>query len=103
MIAPALLACDDGFVPKERYTTRGFLDVEMSRLWPRVWQIACREEELPAAGDFVEYRIGDQSILVVREASGSIAAFHNACLHRGTRLAEGQGHFKGERIRCPYH
>jgi phenylpropionate dioxygenase-like ring-hydroxylating dioxygenase large terminal subunit len=103
MNAPALLARDDGFVPKERYTTRAFLDVEMEHLWPRVWQIACREEELAATGDWVEYRIGDQSVLIVREASGAIRAFHNACLHRGTRLAEGQGHFKGERIRCPYH
>jgi phenylpropionate dioxygenase-like ring-hydroxylating dioxygenase large terminal subunit len=103
MIAPALLVRHDGFVPKERYTTRGFLDLEMTRLWPRVWQIACREEELPSAGDWVEYQIGDQSILIVRGDTGGISAFHNACLHRGTRLAEGHGRFKGERIRCPYH
>jgi phenylpropionate dioxygenase-like ring-hydroxylating dioxygenase large terminal subunit len=93
---------DDGLVPKERYTSRAFLDLEMERLWGRVWQIACREE-LAAVGDFVEYAIGDQSILVVRAAPGEVAAFHNACLHRGTRLASGCGHFDGERIQCPYH
>jgi phenylpropionate dioxygenase-like ring-hydroxylating dioxygenase large terminal subunit len=103
MVSPVLLAADGGLVPKERYVSRAFLDLEMDRLWSRVWQVACREEELPAVGDYVEYKIGDQSILVVRAAPGEVRAFHNACLHRGTRLAAACGHFAGERIRCPYH
>src|SRR4051794_29055123 len=90
-------------IPKERYISREYLDLEMERLWPRVWQIACREEELPKPGDYVEYVIGDQSILVVRGADGSIGAYYNACLHRGTRLGSGVGSFADERIRCTYH
>jgi phenylpropionate dioxygenase-like ring-hydroxylating dioxygenase large terminal subunit len=93
----------DGLVPKDRYTSRAFADLEMERLWPRIWQIACREEELATPGDFVEYAIGDQSILVVRTDTGAIAAFHNACLHRGTRLASGCGRAEGGELRCPYH
>ncbi|HSD10315.1 MAG TPA: aromatic ring-hydroxylating dioxygenase subunit alpha [Candidatus Binatia bacterium] len=94
---------DDGLIPKERYVSRAFLDLEMERLWPRVWQIACREEELAEVGDYVEYVIGDQSILVVRSASKAIQAFFNTCLHRGTRLAEGRGRFAEGRVRCRYH
>ena len=90
-------------IPKERYISREFVDVEMERLWPRVWQIACREEEVPRPGDYVEYVIGDQSILVVRGADGSIGAYYNACLHRGTRLGSGVGSFTEGRIRCTYH
>ena len=93
----------DGFVPKERYVSQAFLDLEMERLWPRVWQIACREEEVSGAGDFVEYSIGDQSILVVRTDGGRLVAHHNACLHRGTRLASGSGTFDEGSIRCRYH
>jgi len=44
-----LLVRPDGFLPKERYTTTEFSDLELDRLWPRVWQIAGREEELAAA------------------------------------------------------
>ncbi len=54
-------------------------------------------------GDFCEYLIGDQSILVVRSAPDVIRAHHNTCLHRGTRLAEGSGHFDDGWIRCRYH
>ncbi len=68
-----------------------------------MWQVACREEEVAAPGDFVEYTIGEQSILVVRAADGQVVAHHNACLHRGTRLAEGAGTFPDGTIRCRYH
>ena len=98
-----MLVGDDGTVPKERYVSRAFLDLEMERLWPRVWQVACREEELAGVGDYVDYVIGDQSILVVRAAPDIIKAYFNTCLHRGTRLGEGCGSFAGGTIRCRYH
>lgn len=90
-------------VPSARYTSRDFFDLEMERLWPRVWQVACREEEVPNPGDFLEYTIGDQSILIVRSAPDTINAFYNACAHRGTRLAAGTGNFATSQIRCRYH
>jgi phenylpropionate dioxygenase-like ring-hydroxylating dioxygenase large terminal subunit len=90
-------------VPKERYTSREFFDLEMEKLWPRVWQVACREEEIPNSGDFLEYTIGDQSILVVRTNPTTIKAYFNACPHRGTRLATGIGNFATGEIRCRYH
>src|SRR5450756_2436426 len=98
-----LLVRPDGTVPKERYTSRVFVDLEMERLWSRVWQIACREEEIAQPGDYLEYTIGDQSILVVRGDDGAIRAFFNHCLHRGTRLASGVGNFTDGQIRCRYH
>ena len=94
---------NDGMLPKERYVSQAFLELEMERLWPRVWQIACREEELEKPGDFVEYVIGDQSILVLRAEDGRVRAFYNTCRHRGMRLGAGCGHFEDGVIRCPYH
>jgi phenylpropionate dioxygenase-like ring-hydroxylating dioxygenase large terminal subunit len=99
----SVLVHDDGFVPTARYTSPAFADLELERLWARVWQVACREEELADAGDYVEYSIGDDSMLVVRGGDGAIRAFHNTCLHRGTRLAEGAGTFADDCIRCPFH
>jgi nitrite reductase/ring-hydroxylating ferredoxin subunit len=92
-----------GLVPRERYVSREFAALELDRLWSRVWQVAARVEELAEPGDHVEYRIGDQSVLVVRGEDGGVRAFHNACLHRGTRLANGRGCFEGGVVRCRYH
>ena len=90
-------------VPRERYFDRDFFEMEKELLWPRVWQMACRLEEIPAAGDFVEYEICDQSIVVVRQEDLSVKAFYNACRHRATELCKGSGRVAGGQIKCPFH
>ena len=77
-------------VRKERYYDPDFYAMEAELLWPRVWQMACRLEEIPLLGDFAEYQILDQSVLVVRTEDG-VRAFHNTCRHRGVRIARGPG------------
>ena len=86
---------------RERYISADFARLEAEKLWPRVWQVACRVEEGEKPGDFCEYEIGDQSILVVRTDENQIKALHNACQHRGMRLKEGKG--TCAEIRCRSH
>jgi phenylpropionate dioxygenase-like ring-hydroxylating dioxygenase large terminal subunit len=93
---------ESALVPKERYISTDWLAAEYERLWPKVWQMACRVEQIPRNGDYYEYMIGTQSILVVRENEDSIKAFRNACLHRATRICSGTGNTDDE-LRCPFH
>jgi hypothetical protein len=44
-------------IPKQRYYDPEFYALEAELFWPRVWQMACRLEEIPKPGDFVEYEI----------------------------------------------
>jgi len=37
----------DDFVPKADILDRRFHELEKEHLWPKVWQIACRLEEIP--------------------------------------------------------
>ena len=76
-------------VPAWYYTSPEFHALEVEKLWSRVWQLACLEEEIPNVGDYHVYEIADMSFLIVRTADG-IKAFRNACLHRGRRLRETQ-------------
>ena len=55
-------------VPAYRYTSRNYVSKEQEKLWPAVWQLVCRLEDIPHVGDYLEYLIGDQSILIVRSA-----------------------------------
>jgi nitrite reductase/ring-hydroxylating ferredoxin subunit len=89
-------------VRKERYYDPEFFQREAEDLWSRVWQMACRLEEIPAAGDYVEYSILDQSVIVVRGEDEVVRAFHNACRHRGVRLVDGPGSSKSG-FTCPFH
>ena len=90
-------------VPAARYYDAAFARLEDERLWSRTWQMACRLEEIPSPGDFVEYTIGHQSVVVVRLDRDTIRAYHNTCRHRGTQLAVGSGSFRGGQIVCPFH
>lgn len=89
-------------VPKQRYFDTDFYRAEAELLWPRVWQMACRLEEIPHPGDFTEYEILDQSIIVVRTEDLGVRAFQNACRHRGVKLVEGRGHCESG-FTCPFH
>ena len=89
------------FLPKDAYLSREWLEAEKQKLWPKVWQIACRAEEVKQVGDYVTYNIADESIIVVRASEGRIEAFYNVCQHRGRRLAEGCG--RTNVFRCKYH
>jgi len=46
-----LLVREDDALPRARYTSPEFAAAEFERLWARVWQVACREEEIASPGD----------------------------------------------------
>jgi phenylpropionate dioxygenase-like ring-hydroxylating dioxygenase large terminal subunit len=88
-------------IPAWYYTSPEFHALEVEKLWSRVWQLACLEDEIPEVGDYHVYEIADLSFLIVRTEDG-IKAYRNACLHRGRLLRETHG--KGARnIRCAFH
>lgn len=88
-------------VPVERYTSQAFHDLEVEKVWKKVWQVACRVEDIPEAGEFVKYDIAGVSVLVVRQKDGSIKAVRNICLHRGRTLKEKDG--RADNFQCPFH
>ena len=105
--APASLAYEHGEhlgsepLAATRYTSQAFFDREVDKLWPHVWQMVCREEDIPDVGDVCVYDIVDKSFLVTRVADDEIRAYYNVCLHRGRKLRTESGHT--DDFRCPFH
>ena len=89
-------------IPKQRYYDAEFFALEAELLWSRVWQLACRLEEIPGPRDFAEYQILDQSVIVVRGDDLVVRAFQNSCRHRGVRLVGGAGHCE-RGFQCSFH
>ncbi|MCB2079507.1 MAG: aromatic ring-hydroxylating dioxygenase subunit alpha [Novosphingobium sp.] len=85
----------------EAFVSDDYARAEPERLWRKVWQHACREEDIAEVGDYVVYDICNDTILVVRSGPDEISAFFNVCAHRGRRLADGCGHAR--QFRCSYH
>src|SRR5690606_1327536 len=93
-------------IPSKRYYDEEFFRLEQERLWPHVWQMACRLETIPEIGDWIEYENAGHSVIVVRTRDG-VKAFHNACRHRGVPFAGGSGTAHGNCAKtgfiCPFH
>lgn len=90
-----------GTIPVANYLDPAYFADEVKYLWPRVWQVVCREEEIPNSADFVLYENVGMSLIISRQADSSIKALHNSCLHRGRRLVTEKG--CKARFTCPYH
>lgn len=91
-------------IPTPRYFDAEFYALETERLWPHVWQMACRLEQIAEVGDWVEYTNLGKSVIVVRTKDG-VKAFHNACRHRGVPFVGegGHGNCKTPGFICPFH
>lgn len=88
-------------VAADRYTSAAFFEAERTRMWPNVWQMAARDDELPDPGDLVVYENVGRSYVLVRQADGAVRAFHNVCLHRGRKLRTESG--SATELECPFH
>lgn len=90
-------------LPSRYYTDPSVFALEQERFFSSMWVCAGRTEEISGPGDFVVREIAGDSLILTRGSDGMLAAFHNVCRHRGTRLCtDGCGTFAGS-IQCPYH
>ena len=93
----------DADISTDRYTDAAFAQLEFETLWGKTWQFACREEHIPAVGDYYVYDIGPYSFIVTRVAKDQVKAFYNACLHRGTMLRAAGSQGSAAEFRCSFH
>lgn len=75
---------------------------ELERLVFRSWLYAAHTSQLSAAGDYVLFEVGEDSIIVCRDESGEVRAMHNICRHRGARVCEAASGNRKTFV-CPYH
>lgn len=88
-------------MPGAFYNDPGLLALEVEKLFHQEWVCVGRVEEVEKPGDFFTYRLGKESILVVRGQDGKLRALSNVCRHRGSLIAEGAGNRR--LFSCPYH
>lgn len=74
--------------------------LERQRLFLDTPQLVGFAGEVPP-GSFKTFDVLDVPIVISRDEQGALAAFINACGHRGHRVAEGSATKK--RMNCPFH
>ncbi|MFP8967212.1 aromatic ring-hydroxylating oxygenase subunit alpha [Pokkaliibacter sp. CJK22405] len=102
------LACDlqerDRFysLPQNFYNDPQYHQHDMEEIFYKEWLMVGVVSEIPKKGNYITVQVGDNPILVVRGAGGTIEAFFNVCRHRGSRLCT-QHRGKVAKLVCPYH
>jgi Rieske 2Fe-2S family protein len=92
----------EGPLQRDFYVAREVFEADLARIFHRHWLFAGYSFQVGRPGDFFTYRVGSESIIVVRDRQGAIRAFHNVCRHRGSQICKtetGTAH----RLVCPYH
>ncbi|MBZ9671808.1 aromatic ring-hydroxylating oxygenase subunit alpha [Mesorhizobium sp. ES1-3] len=91
-------------LPSSAYWHQENYQRDLDAIWYRNWLLVCREADLAQPLAFRTFRVGTQEILVLRDETGALRAFHNTCRHRGSQLCqESEGRLKARLITCPYH
>ena len=90
-------------LPREYYVSPQILADELESIHARAWNCVGRASMLVAPGDYITRTIAGESIIVLRDRSGTLRAFFNVCRHRGTRLCREDSGQLGETIQCSYH
>jgi len=92
----------DYSLPQPLYNDPYMFRLDMEEIFQKEWLFVGMSSEIPTKGDYFTVEIGQNPVLVVRGADGSINAFHNSCRHRGSRIcSEHRG--KVANLVCPYH
>jgi glycine betaine catabolism A len=90
-------------LPGEFFTDERLYGAELEYLFGRHWLFVASEAEIPEAGDYRTFQVGPWPLFVLRRDDGSIAAFHNTCRHRGSRILQQDAGVVGSTLVCPYH
>ncbi|WP_225029628.1 aromatic ring-hydroxylating oxygenase subunit alpha [Xinfangfangia pollutisoli] len=100
--SPRLTHCPPG-LPQRAYLAQDWFDRELATVFARHWVAVGRLDDF-APGTARSVTVGAAPVVVTRSAKGDLAAFHNACRHRGSELcAPGQTRQIGRLLTCPYH
>ncbi len=75
---------------------------DMDQVVGRKWIVAGHVDQIRNKGDYFLFKIGDESIIIVRSDESTVNAFYNVCRHRGSLICiKPQG--RVARLTCPYH
>lgn len=90
-------------LPGWSYHNDALLELEKEHVFLNHWQIACHVSDVPEPGNYLSFDMMGERALILRDAGGSVRAFHNICRHRGSRLvAEERGRCRNALV-CPFH
>ncbi len=85
------------FLDAERYR------LEQERLFRRLPMVVTLSSQIPEPGSVMAHDGYGVPLLVVRDLSGRVRCFLNACMHKGAKLVHDCEPQRKNKVTCPYH
>ena len=89
-------------VHRRAYVDPAIFELELERIFGRLWIYVAHESQLKKPGDFVRTHLAGNEVLITRHEAGKIRVLHNRCPHRGARICM-VDHGTSRLFSCPYH
>lgn len=89
-------------LPAAWYTDEEMYQLERRAIFSKRWLFITASSRLPNPGDFLRYTIAGYDIVLIKDRSGTINAFHNVCRHRAYQVVEEDAGHKNI-LSCRYH
>jgi len=96
--------CDieNGTISGMMFSDEAIYRKELERIFARCWLFVAHESQIPNTGDYITTTMGEDEVIVVRQKSGEVKVFLNACPHRGNKVCFSEsGSTRG--FICNYH
>lgn len=89
-------------LPAQWYTYREMYELERRAIFSKKWLLTTHKLRLPESGDWLRYDVAGFDLVVCKDRTGSINAFHNVCRHRAFPIVTKEtGH--NSVFSCKYH
>src|SRR3989449_2919583 len=97
-----LVDISHGEISREIFVNPDIYQQEQEQVFARSWLFVGHESQVPNPGDYFQSRMGEESVLLVRDRRGELHVFLNTCRHRGMKVCR---YDDGNALlfTCPFH
>lgn len=90
-------------VHKDLFISSRIFELEMAHLFTNTWVYVGHDSQIPKTGDYFATTVGDEAVIMIRDADDSVRVLYNRCPHKGVMLIHDTYGNAGRFLRCPYH
>lgn len=102
LAARDLIKSETGEIDRRIFSDQELHSHEMESVFGRAWLLVGHESQIPNIGDYLLSKMGEDSVILTRDAKGVVRVLLNTCRHRGMRVCRyDEGNTR--RFYCPYH